>query len=97
MDQRSLFKPFWRINKSVMFLGIKTDDLINSLVVFLVMFLFLKDLVIPIILSLFYISCNTLMRRVYRQDALLDWFLNYFHGEVYVIKKNRSFKWNRFF
>ncbi len=89
MKQRLYFSPFYRINKSVLFLGLKWEDVLPAVSVFLVIQFILNDLFISFILAGFIIFISAILRRKHRQKILRDVVLSLFEKDVIYVSKDR--------
>jgi hypothetical protein len=94
MEARAKYKPFWRINRSVLPLGITWEEALPSLCLFLFLKLFLEDFLIALILSLSQLILAAHLKRVHRSKASLDLVNRWFMGDHIYVEKSRSFKFD---
>jgi hypothetical protein len=89
--ERNNYEPYWRINKSVLYLGMSITDLVYTLTVFIFSYSFFMDFIATFFISAFYLISVTTMKTRHRKGAFYDYVVQKFIGEkVYVIEKNRS-------
>ena len=95
LDLRSKYKPFFRINKSVLFLGLNWEDMLPGIVVFITSQIIFKDLLICSFIGVFFIFLSAILRRKHRSKILKDVALSLLTEEVIYVQRNRSIKFNR--
>lgn len=91
--RRLTFSPFWRINKSDLPLGMTSDDLLYTMVVFLGSYVLFSEVIIPMLMSISFLVTTTSMQITHRKGAFIDLVIHKIKGErVYVVSKPRGFR-----
>ncbi len=88
MDQRSFYKPLWRINKSILPLGIDWEDFLPSLIGYLFLQIFLDDVVVPLLIAICVLVINATLKRTHRPKAFLDKVSKAMNGDHHYVEKN---------
>lgn len=94
MEARTHYKPYWRINKSLLPIGITWEEAVPSLCGFLFLKIFLDDFIVPIIGAILYLIISANLKRSHRGKAAQDIFFRKIKGDHFYVSKNRSFKFN---
>lgn len=92
MEKRWTYKPLFRINKSVLFLGLTWEDMLPGLFIFLIFQIATKDLMICSFLSLFFVAISVTSRRKHRSKILKDLALQILTEDVIYVDRNGCFK-----
>jgi hypothetical protein len=92
MEKRSSYQPFWRINKSVLPLGITWEDFWPGIFTYLGLHIFLDDMLIPLLFAISFVIFNATLKRTHRSKALVDKIYRTMNGDHFYVEKNRSFK-----
>lgn len=91
--ERNNYEPYWRMNRSVLYLGMDWRDLTYTLSVFIFCFAFFGDFIVTFIIAGSFLISVTRMKHTHRKGALFDYAVQKFIGEkVYVVEKNRGFR-----
>jgi len=90
MHERPKYKPYFRINKSVLFLGLTMEDMIPGIIIFLVSQIFFKDLMVGSFLAVFFIISSAVLRRKHRTMIVKDVVISFFTKDVVYVSPNRS-------
>lgn len=90
MEQRSKYKPFFRINKSVLFLGLTWEDMLPGIIIFLISQMVFKDLMICSFLAVFFIFISAVSRRKHRSKIIKDVVLSMLTEDVIYVDRSRS-------
>ena len=88
MESRSQFKSFWRINKSLLPIGITWEEAVPSLCGFLFLKIFLDDFILPILLAILYLIISANLKRSHRSKAAQDIFCRKLKGDHFHVSKN---------
>lgn len=88
MDQRSFYKPLWRINKSILPLGIDWEDFLPSLIGYLFLQIFLDDVVVPLLIAISVLVINATLKRTHRSKAFFDKIIRAMNGDHHHVEKN---------
>lgn len=88
MERRSSYQPFWRMNKSVLPLGIDWEDFLPGIFGYLLLQILLDDVLIPLFISISILVINATLKRAHRSKAFLDKFIRTTNGDHYHVEKN---------
>ena len=88
MEQRSSYLPFWRINKSVLPLGIDWEDFVPSVIGYLFLQILLDDMIIPLLIASGVLVINATLKRTHRSKAFFDKIAKSLNGDHFYVEKN---------
>ncbi len=94
MKNRTQYKPFFRINKSVLFLGLTWEDMLPGIIIFLISQLVFKDLMVGSFLAVFFITISAVSRRKHRSKILKDVLISMLTEDVIYVHRIRDIKFN---
>lgn len=95
MDHRATYKPFNRMNKSVLFLGLTWEDMIPGLLIFVISQILTKDLFISSFFSILFILISAVYRKKHRSRILKDVLINLLTKDVVNVARVRCIKPNK--
>ena len=95
MEKRISHEPFWRINRSVLPLGITWEEAFPCVVIFMFLEVFLGDVGIPLVLAIALLFIMTILKRAHRKGALIDLIDFCLLGDHSYVQTDRSFEFFR--
>ena len=88
MELRTQHKPFWRMNRSLLPIGINWEEALPSLCWFLLLKIFLDDFLVPIIIAILYLVISASLKRTHRSKAAQDIMCRWVKGDHFNVEKN---------